>query len=229
MEQLPANYVIQQFYTYCQRPLYKRNSNTYNAECCICNEGKSKGVSRRLFYYPKTNNFYCFNCSQSWSEIDWLKTVTKKDFFEIIKESKSFSGEIDYVETNNKLVKYEIPVLPTDSVNILDEYEYSFYANKKEDILIQKAIEYCKNRRLYTAINKPRSLYVSFKDFVHKNRLIIPFYDKYDKIEYYQSRTFNSNEHPKYLCKGGDKCLFGIAAYTTTSSVFMPSPTSKTK
>jgi len=210
MELLSSNYVIQQLYTNCLRPLYKRTKNVYNAECCICNEGKSRGKTRRLFYYPKSHNFYCFNCTKGWSEIDWLKIVTKKNFFEIIKEAKEFSGEINYVEKNQQLEPIIIPQLPPDSVNIFNEDECNFYKNKREDVLIQKALNYCKERRLLTAINKPSSLHVSFNDYVHKNRLIIPFYDKYNKIEYYQSRTLNANEHPKYLCKIGDKCLFGM-------------------
>jgi hypothetical protein len=64
---------------------------------------------------------------------------------------------------------------------------------------------------LHTAINRPPSFYLSLDDYIHKDRLIIPFY-KDNKIEFYQSRKLLEEDMmPKYLSKvGGDKILYGI-------------------
>ena len=80
----------------------------------------------------------------------------------------------------------------------------------KEDEGIQGAIQYCANRRLFTAVNRPKSLYYSKEDFVHKGRLIIPFYDLTGKVCSYQSRLLENRKGvAKYLSKLGGKGLFG--------------------
>lgn len=210
MEGLPQDYVIQALYSYCKRPVYKKYQRVYNAECCVCGEGSSAGRKRRLFYFPDDRYFYCFNCSRSWSELNWIHEVSKKPIHEILKETKSFipSSETKVkVQKQNEAVKHiEIPSIPDDAIDICDPKQVEFY---KDDKFIKKVIEYCKTRRLFTAVNKPKSLYVSFKDKVHKNRLIIPFYGESGKIECYQSRTLDGDTYPKYLTKYGEKNLYG--------------------
>ena len=85
--------------------------------------------------------------------------------------------------------------------------------------MVTHAIVTCKERRLLTAINKPQSLWFSRNDFVHKNRIIIPFYDN-NKIIFYQSRKLKQNKKdtkPKYLSKiGADKTVFNIDKVNNT-------------
>ena len=159
MEGLPQDYVIQALYSYCKRPVYKKYQRVYNAECCICGEGSSAGHKRRLFYFPDDRYFYCFNCSKSWNELNWIQEVSKKPVYEILKETKTFHGS---KEIQNKIAKQNeaikavnIPTLPDDAINIFDSNQVAFH---KEEKLIKKAIEYAQNRRLFTAINKPKSL-----------------------------------------------------------------------
>lgn len=86
------------------------------------------------------------------------------------------------------------------------------------------ALEFIKSRRLDTAINRPDAFYISFKDFVHKNRIIIPFKDEDGKIIFYQSRKiFKWDEKDKYTSKlNGDKSICGIDKVDLTyDSVFL--------
>jgi hypothetical protein len=56
-------------------------------------------------------------------------------------------------------------------------------------------------------------MWLSLKDYTHKNRLVIPFYDLDNKITFYQTRTLlnQDNKLPKYLSKiGSEKSLFSI-------------------
>jgi hypothetical protein len=52
---------------------------------------------------------------------------------------------------------------------------------------------------------------VSLTDSVHKNRLVIPFYDTDNQIKFYQSRKLiDADYRPKYLSKvGSEKTLYG--------------------
>ena len=101
------------------------------------------------------------------------------------------------------------PTLPEDSINLFDPLQLEFYS---KDHMVQTALAYIKARRLDTAINKPDALYLSKKDFTHKNRLVIPFKDTNGKIIFYQTRKlFEWDDRPDYLSKiNSDKSLFGI-------------------
>jgi hypothetical protein len=64
---IPESYLLNKFYSYSHEPSFKKYEGTYNAGCPVCREGKSLGKKKRLFYYPKTQSFYCFNCNKSWN------------------------------------------------------------------------------------------------------------------------------------------------------------------
>lgn len=71
------------------------------------------------------------------------------------------------------------------------------------------ALEYCKQRKLFEAVNTCKKFYVSLDDKIHKNRLIIPFF--YNKeIVSYQTRSLLPQQTPKYKTKLGEKHLFGL-------------------
>lgn len=205
---IPESYVLNKFYSYSYDPNFRKHDGTYNAGCPICKEGKSLGKKKRLFYYPKSNTFHCFNCSKTWSAFSWILdacNLTKEELdYEI--ESGDYSTDIGNQPTIS-ISKKSLPDLPYDSINIYDELQQKFYLQNK---FFQKALTYIKERRLNTAINKSPTLFISLTDFYHKNRICIPFYDRNNKVSFYQSRCTN-NSIPKYLGKVGyEKTLFGI-------------------
>jgi DNA primase len=80
----------------------------------------------------------------------------------------------------------------------------------KDNQYVIKALEYCKLRRLFTCVNKPRNLYVSLNDPIHEGRLIIPFIDADGDVVSYQGRLLKYKpDAAKYLSKFGVKGLFG--------------------
>jgi hypothetical protein len=120
-------------------------------------------------------------------------------------------GDFGYItpivdESEDKPV---ISTLPTDSINLFDENQIKFY---KDNYKIQYVLNYIKERRLDSAINRPDALYISLKDKFQEDRLIIPFKDEHGDIIFYQSRTlFDWDDRPVYLSKvGSDKTLYGI-------------------
>lgn len=199
------------FYTYCRRPLHKKYQNSYNAECPICKEGKSAGRSRRLFFFPNKGYFYCHNCADSWKPFEWVKIVTGMTVTEIIRRNKEKSQENEYKAPKQALEETKpvvvLPDLPSGSVDLTDSTQIEFYKNNK---YVKLALEYCEKRRLFTAANRGKKFYVCLEDKVHKNRLVIPFYDSFERIVSYQTRALTSNQFPKYLTKFGEKELFGL-------------------
>lgn len=210
--ELSQEFLIETFYSYCKRPLHKKYQNVFNAECPICKEGKSLGRTRRLFYFPHKQYFYCHNCVKSWKPFEWVKEVTSWTFAEIVKKNNEKLGAVKPENTYkiNRpaiIISSDIPDLPESSIDLSDSSQIDFY---KENKYVKLALEYCSDRRLFSAINSCKTFFVSLEDRIHKNRLTIPFYDDKKRVVCYQTRALTQNQFPKYLTKFGEKELFGL-------------------
>lgn len=209
-QELPTEYIIQKFCQFAGYPKYKKGSNVYNGGCPNCHEGKSWNRKSRLNYIIEKNIIHCFNCNKTWSPINWIIENSGLSYQEILKEAKDYN--FTPIEQNNAvIIRPESESLPVDSINLFDKQQTDYFS--KSHVVID-ALKYIKDRRLNTAINRPRALYISLKDFIHKNRLIIPYYDYTGKIIWYQSRAIykkDEKDRPKYMSKlNSDKSIFGI-------------------
>jgi len=212
------NLVIQTFFRSCKRPVYKKGTSTYAGECPYCREGKSTGRKRRFFYIPEDEYLYCHNCSVSKNPLDFLKDMTGMSLPEIIAESEVHTDTLaDIVKKTDAYKKANPNPLPYDSINLFDELQLSFY---KENSVVRDALSFIKNRRLDTAINRPRTLWLSLTDNVHKNRVVFPFYTigSTAKVVFYQSRALykEDEEIAKYLSKSNsDKYVYNLDKVST--------------
>lgn len=115
------------------------------------------------------------------------------------------------VESTSTKPVIQVDTLPKDAINLSDSTQLEYY---RDNIIVQRAMEFIKLRRLDVAINKPIAFYVSLTDKVHSNRLIIPFADTGGKIVHYQSRTIlkaDEKVRPRYMSKqGSEKTLFNF-------------------
>ena len=206
--QIPEAYIIQKLFSFAYNPTFHKSSGQYNAGCPVCKEGKSNGRKKRLYFYIKTNSFYCFNCNKSWSALSWLKEAGRLTTKDIHHEISNGNYRVDLTERIFSLKKETYnQSLPYDSINLDDKTQLQSYIDNSS---VSQAVKLIKDRRLNTAINRPRSFYLSVKDFTHKNRLCIPFYDKNHNISFYQTRSLDESS-PKYLSKlNADKSLYGI-------------------
>ena len=215
--QISQNLVIRTFFQYCKRPMFKKNAGTYNSECPYCHEGSSAGKKRRFFYMPEEGLAYCHNCNASKSGIDFVKDVSGMTIPEILAESELHTESVeDIIKKSVVYKKYNPKSLPDDSINLFDVNQVSFY---RENPVVKDALEFILKRRLDTAINKPRALWLSLTDYTHKNRVVFPFYtiDGSSKIDFYQTRALykQDEERAKYLSKtNSDKGIFNIDRVT---------------
>jgi len=211
MISLPEDFVILKFYELGYYPKYNKYNNVYQCSCPICKEGHSLGKKRRCYYIPKNDNIFCHNCGWSSKPLKWIKEISGVSDADVIKELKEHVPDIETVDTEFEVKKYTTETLPKDSINLSDNTQIDFY--KGTDVL-RTALLTIKNRRLDTAVNRPDSLYLSFVDKVHKNRLIVPFVNENNEIEFYQSRTLLNRDRktkPKYLGRvNAEKTLFNI-------------------
>lgn len=215
MKKASSSLLLEKFYAHSGNPTYNKYTEAYNGSCPICREGKSWLKKKRLFYYPKTKSFYCFNCTRSWNSYSWLQEAAgmSKDEIDshIDDDEYSLYTKREIFLEDKKYIKKEYS-LPHDSINLMCPQEQHFYRSNKT---FKLALEYIKNRKLDCCINKSNSYYISFTDFVHKNRLCIPYYDD-GKIVFFQTRSLDGSE-PRYLNKiGSEKSLFGIDRIDTS-------------
>jgi hypothetical protein len=206
---LPESYVVSKFFELGPYPTQNAYNNTYQCCCPICKEGKSFGKKQRCFYIPSNDLIFCHNCGWSSKPLKWITTVSGMSVSEVYAEIQQ--GEFDMINISDGEVptSVEVPSLPQDCINLYDKTQVSFYI--KNNIVVN-AFKYLKSRNLLKAINKPDSMYISLKDYGHKNRLVLPFKDVDGKIVFYQSRKiFDWDEKCRYLSKrDSDKSLFNI-------------------
>jgi len=208
---LPEVYTIQKFHQLAGYAKKKHNGRIYEAGCPICKEGNSWGKKRRLYYMISENHIFCHNCGWSGNPISFIKEVQGISYKEILKEIEDYDILPEIIDDNQpqREIK-QVTDLPTDSVNLLDDIQTEYY---RDDKIVNTVIDFTLKRNLFSACNRPKTLWVSLKDNVHRNRLVLPFYDEQNNIAHYQSRAVlpSDNKLPKYLSKiGSEKTLFNI-------------------
>lgn len=208
---VPEQYAIETFYRCVSSPSYNRYTKTYNGSCPFCREGKSFGKKTRFFYIPEKELCYCHNCGYSKKVFNFLTDVTGKPFNIIINEIKHLDNVVVPVIKEDIEVKVVNKSLPDDCINLTDENQLKFHQDNE---VMKICLDLLKKRRLNIAVNRPKTFYLSLTDKVHKNRLILPFYDTFGDIIYYQSRTLlpaDERIKPKYLSKvKAERSLYGI-------------------
>tara|TARA_B100001093_G_scaffold222685_1_gene213443 strand:- start:122 stop:1006 length:885 start_codon:yes stop_codon:yes gene_type:complete len=161
---------------------------------------------------PKKDLAYCHNCGYSKKTLSFLLDVTNKPLHFIINEIKNFDIEIQIPKEEEKEEKKVIDKsLPDDCINLSDASQVEYF---KSQPAVIAALNLIKTRKLDKGVNKPKTFYISLNDPVHKNRLILPFYNDNGDIIYYQSRGLMKKdlyERPKYLSKvGAERSLYGM-------------------
>ena len=214
---LPQSYIVQKFYQYAGYPKYKKYTNTYEAGCPICREGKSWQRKRRCYYLVDDDYICCHNCGWASKPLKWIQEASGLTFKEIVDEASTF--DILPIDLSREEVEFKKEItsdtLPLDCINLFDADQVLYYKDNK---VVNDALNIIKRRRLDSAVNKPDSLWLSLTDKFQKNRIVIPFYDDRDEIIFYQTRAIYDNDNgiPKYLGKmNGEKSLFNLNKIST--------------
>jgi hypothetical protein len=214
MIEIPSVFVEQYIMQYVGYP--KTSGGKIVGGCPYCHEDSSWGKKSRFYYYPETISCHCFNCGVTKSGYLFIKDQTGMSFREIAKEVKEelgediVKGELIYTENETQEPVSVIPPLPPNCIDLLD-FNVDYIEG---DYFTELAVSEIRKRRLDTACNRPQSLYLSKDDFIHKNRIIIPFYDERKELVFYQSRALTKrqrDEYGKYVSKlDGDKTICGV-------------------
>lgn len=211
---IPQDYVILKFFELGYYPKFNKYNNTYQCGCPICREGHSLGKKRRCYYIPERDNIFCHNCGWSSKPAKWICEVSKISSSELYDDIKEYVPDVSEV-TEEKIKKVTTRSLPEDCISLYSQTQLDYYASNS---VLHVCLGLLKSRKLDTAINRPTNLYLSLKDKVHKNRLIIPFFNENGDIEFYQSRSlYPKDKKPRYISKiNSEKTLFNINKVDTS-------------
>jgi DNA primase catalytic core, N-terminal domain len=209
---IPPEYILSNFYLVAND--VEKSGDVYIGGCPVCHEGRSWGRKKRMCFIPEFNYVVCHNCGGTWKPYSFLTEVCGIDSLDINKEIKEYTGENpmnSYYERVYDNVVEKKPKdfnIPNNSVNLLD---YTQMAYHKDNAIIRYARRLLDERRLITAKYRPKTFYVPLDDFVHENRLLIPFYNLKGDIIYYQTRRLKNDETAKYLSKiSPEKEVFNV-------------------
>lgn len=180
-----------------------KKGNDWTFRCNVCGDSKKNKHKKRGHIYFKSDSwfYYCFNCGYSHRVETWLKKYFHSSYNHYIKSLIS-TPEIQKREYEAK----EKNPNTVESKNIGDEKYFIKITSTKDIPILKDAISFCESRKIPKEIWE--KFYVSV-DGKYKNRLIIPFYKKNGKIEYYQGRTL-VGEEPKYKSMVGEKKIYNF-------------------
>lgn len=184
---------------------YFNKENYINCRCVVCGDSKySKRKKRGYFLKGSTkHNHWTYNCHNGDCEANSAMSVERwlRGWFpEIYEEYKTA------LKKDTK--KYSKSTL-TLSEKKIDEKEDTKHFKpilSESGGMFEKAVSYCVERKISENIWK--NFFVATGG-IFQGRMIIPFYDKDEKIYYYQGRTLIGRE-PKYMNRRiGEKEVYG--------------------
>lgn len=175
-----------------------KNGHHFHCRCPICGDSKiSKSKKRFHLDFNGGNPIYnCFNCNSSGSFLQLYSYIKGLTINESKKELYKYNSnniiQILSKKKRDKIVEeieYEnFDYILNDCIDLDEEAEG--YIKKSYQKLLK---EFINNRH----IPKNTKLYVAYKG-KFQSRIIIPIYDKYDNIIYFQARRLFKEMPKKY-------------------------------
>ena len=173
----------------------KYQGSKVNIRCPICGDSSKSSSTKRGWYYPNTNSYYCWNsgCEASdvgMSGMHFISRLLNKPFNELRVEYLNWCKDTDinadscglYEELNENAV---VDTSDVDEFEIPDEWI-------DDPELIDAIVSH---RKLDIAPFRP--LNWRFWYDTKSERLVIPWLT-YGKITYYQLRAIDATQLPKY-------------------------------
>ena len=212
-------YYIEQAAHSLDRCTYKNEK--YHFRCNICHDSE-RSLRKKRGWITKSNGkwgFHCYNCGAHYKSItQWLKKYFPTIYQDYLRSSlhKRITNDDDSTETLAEKTLIE------ESVNVKEYYkdckfEPILSESYRDTVLFKDAKNLCTKRRIPTDIW--HKFYVCTKGKL-AHRIIIPFYSKAGKIEWFTARNiYKHMPEPKYLNCIGPKKIYNIDFVDKTKEI----------
>lgn len=198
---IDLNFVSEFIYSHFTLVKPSSNGTHFLARCILCGDSKKSSRKRRfnLDYNGGNPIYHCFNCGRSGSFIQLYSEVKGLSLSQTKKELYNFHSITDrLIQTlsarkRKKIIKEiqfeDHSYILEDCVQLNAQYKSLVkisYQDKLKDFYAKRMI--------------PEAEYKVFLAYKgdYNNRFIIPVYDEYNNMVYFQARRMNSNMELKY-------------------------------
>lgn len=211
----------------------RKDSYLFNVRCPLCGDSKKNKSKMRGYIYRKgTGLFYkCHNCNAGTNLGTLIKFIDERLHKEYVLEryKSGESGSFNFKDS-------AVDIKPTlfDKVDKAKVFEHSEWVDKLP--AGHYCLEYVKGRKIPESIYKNLLFtqhYKQFvdelipnhgKDIINDARLVIPFYDRYNKLVGVSGRALeNSSYKLRYITvratESKDKLIYGVDKVNTNELV----------
>lgn len=190
----------------------KKSQHKFNFRCNICKDSQKSLKKKRAWILKNRHGVWLFNCFNSCGTMQgwkWLKVFFPDVYRDYVKAVLRGKSKPDYY----KPVKIE----PVKEVVKEEKKKYPFKSIGEDLKICHDAIQYCEQRKI------PKEIYQKFfvcEEGDYQGRLIIPYYNKENKIYYFSGRSLY-NQEPKYLFSESEKHFYNIYNIDKTKPVII--------
>lgn len=232
MKTLDENSKSQILFEYCKQAALqlkhkKITPTAISTECIFCGSPKLKGTvffanTGRLCYICWRASCPCHNAIHA---AKWLKELNPSLYQAYLNDiaRREYASDADIQKMQEQFAEQfkkqqEIQRKEIEQKKLLDNMSTKYFKHIEDGSeLSKKAIEYCQKRMIPEEVWK--KFFICDEGKYH-DRLIIPFYNKDNKVTYFQARSL-TNIEPKYMNRIADTQLYNKDFIDKSKPVFV--------
>lgn len=202
--------------------------NSISTECVFCGTKKIKGT----VFFANTGRlcYICWRascpCHEAIHASKWLKEVNPSLYQAYLDDirKKETSSDLDVQKLQEKFIEQfkkqqAVHKKEIEQKKFLDNLATKHFKHIEDGTtLSRQAIDYCKKRMIPEKVWK--KFFICHEGKYH-DRLVIPFYNKDGKVEYFQARTLLKNVEPRYMNRLAETQLYNRDFIDNSKPVFV--------
>ena len=206
---------------------HKKN-HLWNFRCPICNDSKKSKLKARAYIYRKKSNlsFQCHNCGHSSSFGNFLKTIDPSLYKEYQLERYKNESASNVPKPDFSIAK-GLPVfsksLSIPSIASLDEKHSAktYIRSRRIPEIFWNELYYADDFKRFVQTIFPDHDSTKLKD--DDPRIILPFYDRENKLLGFQGRAIGQSKIRYITIKQNDDCkkIFGLNRLDLSKKVYV--------
>jgi len=211
------------------RNFKQKNRTLFNFSCPVCGDSERKKSKARGFFYQHGNTmiYKCHNCSAGMGVANFLKSCFPTYYDEYIFERYKSGVENSQPKISvAKMVKVPLHTFKSSHAQKISELDDTHYAK-----------QYVKQRQLPESVYSKLYFTQDFDRLVddifpqkytnlakNESRLVIPFFDKDNKILGLQGRSFSAEKALRYItirASNNINLIYGLDRLDTNKTVYV--------
>lgn len=213
-------------------PLFKKKKDDlYNFRCIFCKDSKRSKIKARGYFFVKKNDFFfkCFNCSESHTLANFLKSIDLNLYKKYILErfANGDNGKTNYKKPLAKdIFPDSKPTFAQKTINLLsiEELPQKHFCREYVQNIRKIPQEHLKNLYFTNDFQGfvDEMVKGKYKNLGHTQKLIIPFFNSDKKLFAFQARSLTTND--RYITirlNDEDPKVFGLDRVDADETIYV--------